>query len=156
MTLMGKLVSLTKSGLEKRVELSNITKGYVGMFEATTPSYPEIKIQQFIRNGSEVHLKLSRIDVTLKVNDRDLDRIEYTSDLETRHGLITKDMNIPPHELNFLIEYETTRLNQVISDFKEQSFLKIDTSGKIELQSRTTKIQKDVRGEITIKPSEWV
>jgi len=159
MFIKSKLQSLIQSGLEKRVQVTNIQKDEVGIEERSPPPFPYIIIRQYIRNASELSLKISKIDINLNVNDTFLDRIEYSSDMETSHGIITEknmSFNIPPYDLDFLRKYETTRLNQVISDFKDY-FLRIKATGKIELQSPWgVKIQKEVGGEITIKPSEWV
>ena len=158
MSIKSKIQSTIRSGLEKRVQVSNLQKGEVGIEERTPPPFPYIILRQYIRNGSEVPLKISKIDINLNVNATFLDRIEYSSDTKTNHGIIIErnmSFNILPHDLDFLRKYETTRLNQVISDFKNY-FLRIKASGRIELQSPWgVKLQKDVGGEITIEPREW-
>jgi hypothetical protein len=151
---IGKLRSLTKSGLEKRVQLSEIEKDDVGMNGGSTPPYPYIRIKQIIRNGSEVCLRISRVDIDLTVNKMQLEGIHRTDLPAAWIKTKSKTAVIPPNDLDYWITYATTKLKQVIPDFKEH-LLKIEASGEIELQSRTTKIKRKVGGEITIEPREW-
>jgi len=154
MVLYGKLVSLTKSGLEKRVQLSEIEKEDVGMHGGSPSSYPFIRIKQIIRNGSEVPLRIIRVDVALTVNKMKLDTIQSSN--FPANWITTKDKTnlVPPNDLDFWITYATTRLKQTIPDFNNNNLI-IEASGKIELRSRTTRIEKDVKGEIEIEPKEW-
>ncbi len=140
--------------IEKTIKVFDIEKDDVGMAVSSTPSYPYIRIKQRITNGSGVSLRISRVAIDLTVNMRQLDTIRCTD--FPAAWIKTKDKTavVSPTDLDYWITYATTKLNQAIPDFKKHSLI-IEASGKIELQSRTAKIQKDVKGEIKIEPSEW-
>ena len=143
-----------KIEIEELVQVFDIQKDDVGMAESSTPSYPYIQIKQRIANGSGVPLRISRVDIALTVNIRQLDTIRC-NDFPAA-WIKTKDETtvVSPTDLDFWITYATTKLNQAIPDFKNHNLI-IEASGKIEFLSRTTRIEKDIRGEIKIEPKEW-
>ena len=143
-----------KIEIEKTVQVLDIQKDDVGMAEGSTPPYPYIRIKQSIINGSGVRLRISRVAIDLTVNNRKLDAIQCID--FPAAWIKTKDETavVSPTDLDYWITYATTKLNQAIPDFKKHILI-IEASGKIELQSRTAKIQKDVGGKIKIEPSEW-
>lgn len=132
-----------KTKLSDRVDVPAIEKAYVGIDKDPAPPFPIIKILLHIRNGTEMHLNINKIDMYLKVNDRFLANIN-----ESNIGTIA------PYDLDFSRKYEITAINQAIPDFKEYT-LWIEASGKIEFQSAKVKIEKGIEGNITIAPNEW-
>ncbi len=156
LTLIGKLLSLTKSGLDKRTQLTGIEKITATVIKSQPP-YPHITIRQIFRNGSEVRLRISKVDAILKANDRDLDRIQYTPDFPTTYGnqfKTKKGTVVPPNDLDYWIKFETTKLNQCIPNYKDQD-IKITIGGVIEFATRTTKVERELYGEGTINPEVW-
>jgi len=143
-----------KIEIEKMVQVMDIQKDDVGMAESYTPPFPYIRIKQRIINGSGVSLRISSVAIDLTVNKRKLDAIQC-SDFPA-DWIKTKDETtvVSPTDLDFWITYATTKLNQAIPDFNNHNLI-IEASGKIELLSRTTRIKKDVGGEIKIEPKEW-
>jgi hypothetical protein len=155
--LLGKLRSLTKRGLEKRVQ-------HLGDLEITLKDgeigNPKILITQKLANASDIHLKVSKVEILLKANDKEIDRFYYKPPehvLEYGEGISfsNTDPVINSLNLNWLMQCESKELRDMMPEYHGKEIM-ILVNGLIELSTKTTRIEKPIKGGkmIPVK-SEW-
>ena len=157
MILKNKLLSLTKSGLDKRVQFTDCE---IDLDESG--SYPKLSVTQRFANTSELHLKLCKVEISVEADDRELDKFVYnppnsTLDFDGGRRITVSETPFHPLNLNCWITCKTTKLSQVIQNYHGKD-IRIDVDGIIELSTvRTTKISKCVlkSKHITLKPKPY-
>ena len=155
--LLGKLRSLTRRGLEKRVQHLGDTE--ITLKDEKTGD-PKILITQKLANATDLHLKISKVEILLKSNGEEIDRFHYKPPeyvLEYGEKISFSNANpvIDPLDLNWLMQCESRRLGQMMPDYHGKEIM-ILVNGVIELSTKTTRIEKPIKGSKTIPAkSEW-
>ena len=154
--LLGKLRSLTKRGLGKRVRLGDLEI----TLKDEEIGNPKILITQKLANASDIYLKVSKVEILLKANDKEIDRFYYKPPehvLEYGEGISfsNTDPVINSLNLNWLMQCESKELIEAMPDYHGKEIM-ILVNGVIELSTKTTRIEKPIKGGkmIPVK-SEW-
>ena len=158
MLLKNKILSLTKSGLDKRIQLTDCE---IDLDESG--SYPKLSVTQRFANTSEFPLKLCKVEISVEADSRELDKFVYnppnsTLDFDGGRKITVSETPFRPLNLNCGITCKTTKLNQVIQNYHGKD-IKIDVDGIIEFSTvRITKISKRVlkSKHITLKPKQYL
>jgi len=130
-------------GMEKKVQLTGC--------EITSDDKekdPKLSITQRFVNMNESSLNLSKVEVFVKADGKELDEFVYNSSGPTRHLEVRKIVvsDMPPLNLNCWLSCETTKLSQVIPDYHGKE-IEIEVNGIIEFEAGTVKINKTIDGK---------
>lgn len=111
-------------------------------------NYPKLSITQRFVNMNEISLKLSKVEMLVKADGKELDEFVYNSSGSTLHLEVGKIMvsDIPPLNLNCWLSCETTKLSQAIPDYHGKE-IEIEVNGIIEFEAGTVKINKTIDGK---------
>ena len=147
-----KLLSLTKKGLEKRVQFREFE-----VKQRIRDDYPLITVIQHLANASEFQLKVSRIQLVLQHDSMEIDKFSYNPpndvlDYEETKKITFSDMR--PLKLDCDIRCDTTKLRQTILDYRHRD-ITMTLKGIIELKTKTTKIVQKVDKRVEIKAKKW-
>jgi len=99
------------------------------------------------------YLNLSRVDLVMIADGRELDTFFCNSARDAQFGdkiTVSENGVFSPLNLNCWIKCETTKLSQVIPDYPGKE-IEIDVHGKIQFVVGTTKIDKVIEAEESIK-----
>lgn len=139
-----------KSELEKKIQLFADPEAKVSeMRQETAPPYYQIEIRQRLGNVSEFHLKISNIDVSLKVGGIEVDTITRREEIDVYYPGSIDD--IPPLECDCLIGWTSTKFD----DYKDMNIL-IRVTGKIWFSVKTVEVIKEIEKEAWIDSEDWI
>lgn len=127
-------------GMEKKVQLTGC--------EITSDDKekdPKLSITQRFVNMNESSLKLSKVEMLVKADGKELDEFVYNSSGPTLHLEVRKIMvsDMPPLNWNCWLSCETTKLSQAIPDYHGKE-IEIEVNGIIEFEAGTVKINKTI------------
>ena len=130
-------------GMEKKVQLTGC--------EITSDDKekdPKLSITQRFVNMNESSLKLSKVEMLVKADGKELDEFVYNSSGPTLHLEVGKIMvsDMPSLNLNCWLSCETTKLSQAIPDYHGKE-IEIAVNGIIEFEAGTVKINKTIDGK---------
>jgi len=130
--------------------------GKLNLYRDGSRDNPKITMIQRFANMSELQLKLSKVELRMKDKDGDIeidtfvyDPPSHTMDFGSKIKA-SEDGVFSPLNLDCWINCETTKLRQVIPDYPGK-VIKIDVYGKIQFVVGTTKIDKVIEAEKSIK-----
>lgn len=153
--LLGKLRSLTKRGLGKRVNLGDLEI----TLKDEKIGNPKILLTQKLANASDLHLKVSKVAILLKANGKEIDRFYYKPSENVLDGekisFSNTNLVIDPLDLNWSLQCKSKELIEAMPDYHGREII-ILVNGVIELSTKTTKIEKPIKGSKTIPvKNEW-
>ena len=150
--LKNKLQSLTKRGLEKRVQLRH--NDIKITLEDGKSDDPKISITQKLANASDLRLRVSKVEILLKSDNKEIDKFYYRPpesvlDYGAKIKFSTTDPVIEPLDLNWLVHCESSKLSQAMPNCHGKEIM-VSVNGIIELSTKTTKIEKTIKRNETL------